>query len=213
LLEKQDEARMEAQKLKKIIVDSKDVYDEQVDGSRRNFIKNGALVAGGLAISGEELFARTQRRKRQEALLLHNVHLNKTFYANFFDGERYNITGLFQIDKALMDYRAWQIARIDLKLVNLLYEINRFVGTQHKINIISGYRSPATNRYLRRHSRGVAKHSYHMKAQAADIQIPGIRLSKLREIARSIGAGGVGYYPRSNFVHVDVGPVRSWRRG
>ena len=100
-----------------------------------------------------------------------------------------------------------------LKLVNLLYEINRFVGLEHKINVISGYRSPSTNRYLRRHSRGVAKYSYHMKAQAADIQIPGIRLHKLREIARSIGMGGVGYYPRSNFVHVDVGPIRSWRRG
>ena len=196
-----------------IIVDSKDICDERVNDSRRDFLKTGAIIAGGLAMGSEELFARTHRRKRRESLTLHNIHLNKTFHAEFFDGERYNITGLFQIDKALMDYRAWQIARIDLRLVNLLYEINRFVGTKHKINVISGYRSPQTNLYLRRHSRGVAKKSYHMKAQAADIQIPGIRLSKLREIARSIGMGGVGYYPRSNFVHIDVGPVRSWRRG
>jgi uncharacterized protein YcbK (DUF882 family) len=198
--------------LKKIIVDSKDI-DDEYDDSRRNFLKTGAIITSGIALSSSELFGRTHRRKKREALTLHNIHLNRTFHAEFFDGYRYNITGLFQIDKALMDYRAWQIARIDLKLVNLLYEINRFVGLHHKINIISGYRSPQTNSYLRKHSRGVAKRSYHMKAQAADIQIPGIRLSKLRSIARSIGMGGVGYYPRSNFIHVDVGPVRSWRRG
>ena len=198
----------------KIIVNSKDVSDEPLeDDLRRDFLKKGTLVASGLAFGSSELFGRTYKRKRKEVLTLHNVHMNKTFHAEFFDGQRYNITGLFQVDKALMDYRAWQIARIDLKLVELLYEINRFVGLHHKINVISGYRSPTTNRYLRRHSRGVAKKSYHMKAQAADIQIPGIRLSKLRSIAKSIGVGGVGYYPRSNFVHVDVGPVRSWRRG
>jgi len=198
--------------LNKIIVDSKDVYQDEVDASRRDFIKNTTLATGALALGSESLFGSTRKKKR-EILTLHNIHMNQTFHAEFYDGQRYNITGLFQVDKALMDYRAWQIARIDLKLVNLLYEINRFVGLDHKINVISGYRSPSTNRYLRRHSRGVAKKSYHMKAQAADIHIPGIRLSKLRSIVRSIGAGGVGYYPRSNFVHVDVGPVRSWRRG
>jgi len=199
--------------LKKIMIESKDVCGGELDNSRRFFLKTGVFVTGGVVVGGDELFARTYQRKEKKALKLHNIHLNRTFYAEFFDGQRYNITGLFQIDKALMDYRAWQIARIDLRLINLLYRINKFVGLEHKINIISGYRSPSTNRYLRKHSRGVAKHSYHMKAQAADIQIPGIRLYKLREIARSIGAGGVGYYPRSNFVHVDVGPVRSWRRG
>ena len=197
----------------KIIVDSKEIKNSNKDKGRRNFLKSSALVTSSLLVGGESLFASTYKRGKKEILKLHNIHLNKTFYAEFFDGYRYNITGLFQIDKALMDYRAWQIARIDLKLINLLYEINRFVGLNHKINIISGYRSPATNRYLRRHSKGVAKHSYHMKAMAADIHIPGIRLSKLRSIAMSIGAGGVGYYPRSNFIHVDVGPVRSWRRG
>ena len=152
----------------------------------------------------------------KKTLILHSTHLNRTFKANYFDGHRYNITGLFQIDKAMMDYRAWQIARIDLKLVELLHEINHYVRRKHgveRIDVLSGYRSPATNRYLRRHTAGVAKHSYHMKAQAVDIHIPGIRLRTLRHIARGIGMGGVGYYPRSNFVHVDVGPVRTWRRG
>jgi len=198
--------------LKKIILDSSEVDDESIEYSRRDFVKNAAIITSSLAVGSSELFA-SRRTKRRESLTLHSTHLNKTFHAEFFDGHRYNITGLFQIDKAMMDYRAWQIARIDLKLVSLLYQINRHVGLHHKINIVSGYRSPRTNMYLRRHSRGVAKHSYHMKAQAADIQIPGIRLHKLREIARGLGLGGVGYYPRSNFVHVDVGPVRHWRRG
>jgi len=195
--------------LKKIITQTDDLLEDDVEYSRRDFIKNSAIITSSLALGSSELFAR--RRGREKTLTLHSTHLNKTFHANFYDGHRYNITGLFQIDKAMMDYRAWQIARIDLKLVNLLYEINRFVGHHHTIDIVSGYRSPRTNLYLRRHSRGVAKRSYHMKAQAADIHIHGIRLNKLRRIARSIGAGGVGYYPHSNFVHVDVGPVRSWR--
>lgn len=198
--------------MQKIIVDSNDIYEgNEEETSRRGFLKTAGLVTGGLALGELDMFAGS--RGKDKTLNLHNIHFNKTYHANFSNGKNYNISGLFQIDKALMDHRAWQIARIDLKLVNLLYQINRSVGSHHKINIISGYRSPSTNRKLRKRSRGVAKKSYHMKAQAVDIQIPGVRLSKVRSVARSLKDGGVGYYPRSNFIHLDVGPVRSWRRG
>ena len=201
--------------MKKIIVDSMESDEPNFDEKRRDFLRNSILATAGLSLISTEAFAST-RRGHKKSLILHSTHLNQTFKADYFDGHRYNITGLFQIDKAMMDYRAWQIARIDLKLVELMHEIYDFTKRRYgasRIDVLSGYRSPSTNRYLRRHSRGVAKHSYHMKAQAVDIHVPGVRLYKLRSLARSIGMGGVGYYPRSNFVHVDVGPVRSWRRG
>jgi len=201
--------------VKKIIVDSTESSEPNFDDKRRDFLRNSILATAGLSLGSTEVFAST-KRGHKKSLILRSTHLNKTFKADYFDGHRYNITGLFQIDKAMMDYRAWQIARIDLKLVELMHEIHDFTKRRYgatRIDVLSGYRSPMTNRFLRRHSRGVAKHSYHMKAQAVDIHVPGVRLHKLRSLARSIGMGGVGYYPRSGFVHVDVGPVRSWRRG
>ena len=79
------------------------------------------------------------------------------------------------------------------------------------MHILSGYRSPATHAMLRRHNRGVAKDSYHLYGKAADIRMPGRSSSEIRRAAMSLQAGGVGYYPRSRFVHVDTGPVRTWR--
>ena len=196
--------------MNRIIVDTNDLEDDYSNNSRRDFLKKSLLLGGGLALGSDELFA---RRSHKRALHLHSPHTGQSIYTTYFDGYRYNITSLFKIDRLMMDFRAWQIARMDLKLLNLLYNIQSYVGHHHKIDIISGYRSPSTNRYLRRHSRGVAKHSYHMKAMAADIHISGVRLHKLRDIAKGMGLGGVGYYPRSNFVHIDVGPVRYWRRG
>ena len=193
--------------MQNIITESSDIDS---DNSRRDFLRKSILAGGAVALGSSELFASKRGKK---VLNLYSTHLGQHFRAEYFDGERYNITGLFQIDRAMMDFRAWQIARIDLKLVALLQNIQDYVGQKHKISILSGYRSPKTNNYLRRHSKGVAKHSYHMKAEAADIHIEGLRLHKLKDIARGLKMGGVGYYPRSNFVHVDVGPVRHWRRG
>jgi uncharacterized protein YcbK (DUF882 family) len=114
-----------------------------------------------------------------------------------------------------MDTRAREITRIDIDLINLLYEINLRVGIEKEFNIVSGYRTPQTNAWLRHQLGGqnVAKHSYHMKGKAVDIYVPGVALHKLRNIALSLKRGGVGYYPKKGFVHVDVGPVRQWRRG
>ncbi|MNP25827.1 Peptidase M15 [compost metagenome] len=84
------------------------------------------------------------------------------------------------------------------------------MGTNKPVQLVSGYRSLDTNNELRERSRGVAKHSYHTKGQAMDFHIEGIQLSNIRKAALKMSAGGVGYYPRSNFVHIDTGPVRTW---
>jgi len=175
---------------------------------RRDFLKKSSLLLSS-AIIPSEVFAKT---RKPQPLYLFNTHIQKVFRPKVFtDSWKYDIIGLFELDKAMMDYRTYQIKRIDLKLVNLLYKIQSYIGFDRKIYIISGYRSPATNNYLRKHSYGVAKNSYHVKAKAADIHIEGMRLSRARDIIRGINEnGGVGYYPNSGFIHTDVGPKRSW---
>ncbi len=186
---------------------------ESMESSRRGFLKKAALIGGGAIISQSALFGNTEAEK---ALKLRAIHQQgKEYYAEFFEKDSYKISGLFQINKAFMDTRAREITRIDIDLINLLYEINLRVGLDKKFNIVSGYRTPQTNAWLRHQLGGqnVAKNSYHMKGQAVDIYVPGVALHKLRNIARSLKAGGVGYYPKKGFIHVDVGPERYWRRG
>ena len=181
-----------------------------IEVSRRGFLKKSAIITGAAIMSQSELLAATGERK---ILKLHNVHLNKTFYAPFFEKNYYKLSGLFEVNKAFVDYRAREMTRIDVKLINLMYEIKQELGYDKQFNIVSGYRTPETNAALRKKREGVAKNSYHIKGQAVDIYVPNVSLSKLRDVAMGLGKGGVGYYPRSNFLHVDVGPVRSWRRG
>ncbi len=175
--------------------------------SRRSFLKRGTLLAGAAMMSQSELLASIGEKK---VLKLYNVHIGKTFYAPFFERNYYNMSGLFEINKAFADYRQREITRIDVKLINLLYEIKQNLNIDSQFNIVSGYRTPRTNSMLRRTHRGVAKNSFHTKGQAVDIFIPNVSLRKVRDIALGLGKGGVGYYPSSNFVHVDVGPVRTW---
>jgi uncharacterized protein YcbK (DUF882 family) len=99
---------------------------------------------------------------------------------------------------------------MDRALLDLLYAIRTTLEARQPFDLISGYRSPRTNAFLCESGRGVARHSLHIQGKAADIGIPGIELSLVRDVATSLKRGGVGYYPSSNFVHVDVGRVRYW---
>ena len=98
----------------------------------------------------------------------------------------------------------------DKRLFDLLYTLKTTLNTDNEIHVISGYRSPKTNAMLAGKSGGVAKKSYHMQGMAMDIAIPGVKLKTIRDAALSLKLGGVGYYPKSGFVHVDCGPVRHW---
>lgn len=110
----------------------------------------------------------------------------------------------------LRDFRTGDIHPIDPGLLNILYSIQLVAGSQGTIEVISGYRSKQTNRSLRRKSRGVAKKSFHMKGQAIDIRITDLATKKVRNIAGDLGLGGVGYYAKSDFIHLDTGPFRTW---
>jgi len=181
-----------------------------VEISRRSFLKKSAIITGAAMMTQSEMLASMGEKK---VLKLYNVHLNKTFYAPFFEKNYYKLSGLFEVNKAFIDYRAKEMTRIDVKLVNLLYDIKQHLGYDKQFNIVSGYRSPHTNAELRKTHEGVAKNSFHIKGKAVDIYVPNVSIRKLRDVALGMKRGGVGYYPSSHFVHVDVGPVRSWRRG
>jgi uncharacterized protein YcbK (DUF882 family) len=117
---------------------------------------------------------------------------------------------LAAIDHVLRDHRTDEIKPIDPLLLDLLHGIREELGCYQAFHIISGYRSPATNAYLRSVSRAVAEHSLHMDGKAVDLRLPGWAAFTVRSVAMDLRVGGVGYYARSEFVHVDVGPIRYW---
>jgi uncharacterized protein YcbK (DUF882 family) len=117
---------------------------------------------------------------------------------------------LGHISYVLRDHRTNEVHSIDPIALDLMAAISRKVGAKRSFEIISGYRSPQTNRALRRNSRSVAKNSYHVQGKAVDLRIPGVPLKVVRKAALDLRMGGVGYYPKSDFVHIDSGRVRSW---
>ena len=114
------------------------------------------------------------------------------------------------INHLLRDFRTGDVHAIDPKLLDLLHALRSATGSRKPFEVISGYRSPVTNHDLRALSDGVASGSLHMKGQAIDIRLGDVKLTALRDAARALGRGGVGYYAESNFVHVDTGRVRFW---
>jgi len=142
-----------------------------------------------------------------------NLHTNERLTETYHEWGCYQEEALARINKILRDHRTGDIQSIDVRLLDFLFSINQETGTTHEFHVISGYRSPATNAMLYRTTKGVDKNSYHIKGRAIDIRTPKIRTDLLKKICLSLKGGGVGYYPKSNYIHVDTGPVRSWRHG
>ena len=141
---------------------------------------------------------------------LHNLHTGEHLSLTYFENGRYLHTALHSVNRFLRDFRTGQVHSISPDLLDLLHQLSARLETGQPFQVISGYRSPRTNARLSRHSRGVAHHSLHMKGMAIDIRAPVVELSELHQAALDLRRGGVGYYPTSDFVHVDVGPVRHW---
>lgn len=175
---------------------------------RRGFLKIAAVALGGLATS--PIFAKSMTL-RERTLSFYASRTGETVRAVYWEpGQGYNRQGLREISWALRDDRNDQFKLFDIKLLDQLYALQLQLDFKKPFHIICGYRSPSTNAMLRQRSRRVAKNSYHMRAMAVDIRMPGRRSSDLRRAAVALKAGGVGYYPRSNFVHIDTGPLRTW---
>lgn len=123
---------------------------------------------------------------------------------------RYDRVALDELNWFLRDFRTGEVHEIAPELMDFLHEVGVAVGRRAPFHVISGYRSPATNAALQAVSGGVATRSLHMEGRAIDVRLPGVATSALRDAAIALGRGGVGYYPRSDFVHLDTGRPRSW---
>jgi uncharacterized protein YcbK (DUF882 family) len=180
--------------------------------TRRGFFKLGAFAAAAAAgIAPRPVFANMPPFvEPARRLALYNTHTGERLDAEYWEKGEYVPDALAEMNHLLRDHRTDEVTAIDRDLLDLLHSLGGILDIQEPFHVISGYRSPETNAKLRRRSRRVARHSLHVDGMAADIRIPGVRLKDLRRAALALKAGGVGYYPRTGFVHVDVGPVRRW---
>jgi uncharacterized protein YcbK (DUF882 family) len=144
-------------------------------------------------------------------LLLYNTHTGERLDVVYRQGEQYIPAALAELDYFLRDHRTGEVRHFDPRLYDILSDLTASVGhLGAEIDIVCGYRTPSTNESLRARTAGVAKNSLHIQAQAIDLRMPGIDTLTLRRAALALARGGVGYYPHSDFIHVDIGRVRQW---
>jgi uncharacterized protein YcbK (DUF882 family) len=178
--------------------------------SRRDFLRLGVLV-GGLALSESPAFAAAEKLLAPERkLAFYNTHTGESLEAVYWAAGKYQPEALTKINHILRDYRTEEVMSIDRELLDLLHVIAKKLDCSGAFHVISGYRSPKTNALLRKKSSGVAKNSLHLDGKAIDIRLPGRDLRSLWKAAFDLRAGGVGYYGKSKFIHLDTGRVRRW---
>ncbi|MEO7493633.1 MAG: DUF882 domain-containing protein [Massilia sp.] len=175
---------------------------------RRSFLKSSAVIAAALSAPGLARAALLLPPER--SLQLYNTHTGESLKRVFWSQGQFVPEALTEINKLLRDHRNDQIAQIDPQLLVLLDRVSAQFGSSKLLHVISGYRSPESNKKLAEASNGVAKHSMHMEGKAIDVRVPGLALASLHKAAMQAGGGGVGYYPDSQFVHLDTGRKRSW---
>jgi uncharacterized protein YcbK (DUF882 family) len=176
--------------------------------SRRNFL--GTMVGASMALAAPGAIASVAASGRDRELSLYNTHTGEKLSATYWSAGRYLDDGLEEINWLLRDHRAGAANPMDPKLLDLLHQLQANTGHPGEFHVISGYRSPATNKMLSKKSSGVAKRSYHMQGMAIDVRLPGYDTAQLRKAAIAMKGGGVGYYSSSDFIHLDTGRVRYW---
>lgn len=182
--------------------------------SRRHFLGGlGGIIAAGLAQPATASLTAPADRTilgPPRALTFDNIHTGERAQIEYWADGRYLSDGLSAVNAILRDYRNGEVHAIEPRLLDLLHRLRTTIGSGSPFQVISGYRSPATNAMLRATGHGAASKSLHMKGWAIDIRLADCELTHLRDAALGMRGGGVGFYPLDNFVHVDVGPVRRW---
>lgn len=176
---------------------------------RRSFLGLGVSAAVCAATLPARAYVRATLEKVRR-LSFESLHTGERLSATYWADGQYQRDSLTEIDWVLRDHRTNASHPMDPKLLELLSALDAAFGGGVTFQVISGYRSPETNRMLVAASDGVARGSLHLQGQAIDIRVPGVSLAVLRQSAMALQAGGVGFYPRSDFVHVDTGRVRYW---
>lgn len=177
----------------------------QTVNSRRRMLR--ALAAMPLAVAGGPAYAVLAPER---TLRFTHIHTGEKSAITYFAAGHYLTDALAEVSTLLRDFRTGDVFPIDATLLDFVHVVQGATGSRAPIEIISGYRSPETNEKLRQTTSGVARRSFHMRGRALDIRLTDTTSGALRDAAIAACLGGVGYYPASNFVHLDTGPVRSW---
>lgn len=179
--------------------------------TRRTLFKTS--VVGLLMLSGR-FFGPSVARAQDlpdGTLTFYNVHTNEWLRVKYRDAAgRYDLAALDELNHILRCHHSGEVAAMDVRVIEHVNLVQKTLGNAGEIHVISGYRSPAYNAMLVKKNRRVARHSLHVEGQAIDLYIPGVHLRQIRQAALRLQYGGVGYYPRSKFVHLDCGPFRFW---
>jgi uncharacterized protein YcbK (DUF882 family) len=177
--------------------------------NRRIFLHSAAAIMGS-AMAPTAFANQISGLEVDKELHLYNIHTGEFVKTTFHNEGQYNQQGLDKLDHLLRDHRSGESTLISRTLLDDIHTLQQLFKPNQAIEIISGYRSPKTNEKLRAMGHGVAKRSLHMQGKAIDIRIPGINLKQVQKAALALRSGGVGYYPKSGFIHLDVGRVRQW---
>ena len=178
--------------------------------SRRAFLGKALCSGAGLAILSAPDLAEAALRTGKRKLSFYHTHTGKELELVYAVGKHYNPLALNKINNYLGDFRTGEVHNIDPKLLDMLWTLQCRCGKTGVFSVISGYRSPLTNTSLRGKSSGVAQKSLHMEGKAIDVRFSESPTKQLRDYAISMQAGGVGFYPSSDFVHLDTGRYRTW---
>ena len=163
------------------------------------------FFAGLFVLSGTQGSSGDER-----SLKFYHTHTGKSLQVTYYTGGRYLPDAMTELRVFLADWRDGKQRDMDPELMNILWRIQQISASKEAYEVISAYRSEETNALLHSKSKGVAKSSQHILGKAIDVRLRGLDLERLRETARDLRLGGVGYYPGSDFVHVDTGRVRYW---
>jgi len=181
---------------------------------RRQFLKQAALL-GAASLTSQLSLAEQMKQNQQIAeertLRLYNIHTGESLQTTFWADGEYLDDEIQQIDLLMRDHRADQAIAMQRRLYDKLYHLQSLFNSKEPLYVVSAYRAPKTNADLRSHSNGVAEGSMHMQGKAIDIRIPGVSHRHLHQAAMAMRSGGVGYYPKSGFIHIDTGRRRHWQ--
>ena len=182
----------------------------KIDKQKRKWLSLGGIVLGASVLPNSVLAMVSTPKPR--ILTFRNINTGERLSGEFSAQKGFSSAILKKLDHFMRDKRTNQVRRMDPNLFQKFYNIQSNLGLRNaEIEVICGYRSAATNAMRHRQSSGVASNSYHIRGQAIDFRIDGVPLAKVRDAVDALQNGGVGFYPRSNFVHMDTGPVRTWR--
>jgi uncharacterized protein YcbK (DUF882 family) len=176
--------------------------------SRRQFLQTLSVATAGLVLASpwRDAFAATSDR----SLAFFHTHTGEHLKLTYFSDGLYHPEALKEINHYLRDFRTNEIHPIDARLLDILYIVQNACNSNGTFEVISGYRSPQTNQLLSEQGHGVARHSLHMQGMAIDIRLTDVKTKYIKKAATRLKRGGVGYYARSDFVHIDTGRVRYW---